>query len=156
REGPALYVFPHSAPLPEDWIANWTAAAAPIGPDGTPDFRAYRFDSTPPLPEFNPASANFGNQVEITGFRAPEPGVVDIRLRVVNPPERPDYRLVADLVDPAGHRWRQAFNDSYFSEQWQVGETILMRLKFDIAIGTPPGDYHLLTTIYSASADTNL
>jgi hypothetical protein len=155
-EGPALYVFPHAAPPPEDWIANWTPVAAPPGPDGTPDFRAYRFSAPPPMPEFIPASANFGNLIEITGFRVPGPGWVDVRLRVLNPPDRPDYRLVADLADPAGHRWTQAFNDSYFSEQWQVGETILMRLNFDLAIGTPPGEYQLLTTIYAASANTNL
>jgi hypothetical protein len=155
-QGPALYVFPHSAPPPEDWIAAWAPAAAPVGPDGTPDFRAYRFDSTPPLPAFIPASANFGNMVEVTGFRLPEPGVVDVRMRVLNSPDRPDYRLVADLADPAGHRWAQAFNDSYFSEQWQAGETILMRLKFVVPIGTPPGDYQLLTTLYAASTDTHL
>lgn len=155
-EGPAIYIFPHAAPPPEDWIAQWTPIAAPLGPDGAPDFRAYRFDTTPPLPDFTPATANFGNIVEITGYRAPEPGVVDVRLLVLNPPDRPDYRLVADLTDIAGYHWTQAFNDSYFSEQWQAGETILMRLNFDIPIGTPPGNYQLLITIYSASSNTNL
>jgi len=155
-EGPTLYLFPHSAPPPDDWIAQWTPIAAPLGPDGSPDFRAYRFDSTPPLPNFIPASANFGNIIEITGYRLPAPGIADIRLRVLNPPDRPDYRLVADLADSAGHRWTQAFNDSYFSEQWQAGETILMRLKFSIEIGTPPGNYQLLLTVYSPSADATL
>ena len=155
-DGPALYIFPHSAPPPEDWIAQWTPAYAPLGPDGTPDFRAYRFDSTPPLPDFIPASANFGNIVELTGYRPVSPGVVDFRLRVLNPPDRPDYRLVADLVDVAGYHWAQGFNDSYFAEQWQTGETILMRIKIPIEIGTPPGNYQLLTTIYSPTSNTNL
>ncbi|HLB45977.1 MAG TPA: hypothetical protein VJL59_03025, partial [Anaerolineales bacterium] len=154
--GPALYIFPHAAPPPEDWIAQWTPVYTPLGPDGTPDFRAYRFDSAPPLPDFISASANFGNIVEITGYRIPAPGVVDVRLRALNPPDRPDYRLVADLADIADYRWTQAFNDSYFSEQWQVGETLLMRLMFSIETGTPPGNYQLLFTIYSSSANSNL
>ena len=155
-EGLALYVFPHSAPPPEDWIAQWTPAYAPLGPDGAPDFRAYRFDSTPPLPDFIPASANFGNIVELTGYRVVSPGVVDFRLRVLNPPGQSDYRLVADLVDVAGYHWAQGFNDSYFAEQWQTGETILMRIKIPIDIGTPPGNYQLLITIYSPASKVNL
>lgn len=156
--GPALYVFPHSAPPPQNWIAQWTPVESVLGPDGTPDFRAYRFDSgsPPPLPNFLPASANFGNLIALTGYRVPEPGTVDLRLRVLNPPNQPDYRFVADLVDPAGYYWTQAFNDSYFAEQWQVDETILVRLKFATELGTPPGDYKLLLTVYSASSKTNL
>lgn len=155
-EGPALYVFPHAAPPPEDWVADWTPVAAPLGPDGTPDFRAYRIDSMPPLPEFIPASANFGNIVEVTGYHVPSPGVLDVKLHVLNPPDRFDYRLVADLVDVAGYHWTQSFNDSYFSGEWQVGETILMRLKFETPAGMPPGDYHYLLTLFSASAGTNV
>jgi hypothetical protein len=155
-EGLAVYVFPHSALPPEDWIAQWTPVHAPLGPDGTPDFRAYRFDSTPPLPDFIPASANFGNIVELTGYRLVSPGVVDFRLRILNPPDQPDYRLVADLVDVAGYHWAQGFNDSYFAEQWQTGETILMRIKIPIEIGTPPGNYQLLITVYSPTSNTNL
>ena len=154
--GPAIYVFPHSAPPPEDWIANWTPLAAPLGPDSTPDFRAYRSDSPPPILGFTPVNHNFGNIVELTGYRTPEPGIVDIRLRVLNPPDKSDYRLVTDLVDMAGYLWTQTFNDTYFSEQWQVGETILMRLRFDLPIGMPPGDYGLQTTVYSPSANANL
>jgi hypothetical protein len=156
--GPVIYVFPHSAPPPQDWIADWTPVATVIGPDDTPDFRAYRFDAgqPPPLPDFLPASANFGNLIALTGYRLPEPGIVDLRLRVLNLPDQPDYRLVADLVDVAGYHWTQSFNDSYFSEQWQVDETILVRLTFNSEIGTPPGDYKLLLTVYSASASVNL
>jgi hypothetical protein len=154
--GPALYVFPHAAPPPEGWIAQWTPTAAPVGPDGSPDFRAYRFESAPPLPDFIPASANFGNLVAVTGYANPEPGVVDVRLRVLNLPDQPDYRLVADLVDVGGYHWAQAFNDSYFSEQWQAGETMLMRLSFPEQIGRPPGNYQLLVTLYSPSARLNV
>ncbi len=155
-EGPALYVFPHAALPPEDWLAGWVPVAAPLGPDGTPDFRAYRLESMPPLPEFISASANFGNIVELTGYRVPSLGTLDVRLHVLNLPDKFDYRLVADLVDVAGYHWTQSFNDSYFSGEWQVGETILMRLKFETPAGMPPGDYRYLLTLFSASAGTNV
>ncbi len=154
--GGALYVFPHSAPPPEEWIAKWTPTVALLGPDDTPDFRAYLFDSMPPLPDFKPANGNFGNMIEITGYRQVEAGVVDFRLRVLNAPDRGDYRLVADLVDSHGFHWAQGFNDSYFSEQWQAGETILMRVEIPVANGTPPGDYRLLTTIFSPGTNATL
>lgn len=155
-EGAAIYAFPHSAPPPEEWIAKWTPTYAPLGPDGTPDFRGYRFDSMPPLPDFKTANGNFGNMIEITGYRVVKPGVVDFRLRVLNAPDRGDYRLVADLVDSHGFHWAQGFNDSYFSEQWQTGETILMRMEIPVASGTPPGDYQLLTTIFSPGTNATL
>jgi len=154
--GPALYIFPHSAPPPADWLAQWTPLYAPLGPDGTPDFSAYRFDAPPPLPGFLPASANFGNLIQLTGYRLAAPGVVDFRLQVLNPPDKPDYRLVADLVDGSGYHWAQAFNDTYFSEQWQVGETILMRLQFKTEVGTPPGNYQAFLTLFSAGSKTNV
>ncbi len=156
RGGGALYVFPHSAPPPQEWIDQWTPTAAPLGPDGTPDFRAYRFDTPPPLPDFIPAAGNFGNLVALTGYHLAAPGVYDFRLQVLNPPDRPDYRLVADLVDSGGYHWAQGFNDSYFAEQWQTGETILMRIKIPIETGTPPGQYNLMMTIFSPGAATTL
>ncbi|MBI5290487.1 MAG: hypothetical protein HY872_01255 [Chloroflexi bacterium] len=156
RGGGALYVFPHSAPPPQEWIDQWTPAAAPLGPDGTPDFRAYRFDTPPLLPDFIPAAGNFGNLVALTGYRLAAPGVYDFRLQVLNPPDRPDYRLVADLVDSGGYHWAQGFNDSYFAEQWQTGETILMRIKIPIELGTPPGQYNLMMTIFSPGAAATL
>ncbi len=154
--GPALYVFPHSAPPPQEWIDQWTPTAAPLGPDGTPDFRAYRFDTPPPLPQFTPAVGNFGNLVALTGYRLAAPRGYDFRLQVLNPPDRPDYRLVADLVDSGGYHWAQGFNDSYFAEQWQTGETVLMRIKIPIEIGTPPGPYNLMMTIFSPGAAATL
>lgn len=153
---PAIYVFPHSAPPPEGWLAGWMPIAAPLGPDGTPDFRAYRFDSPPPLPNVLPASANFANIIELVGYQHVAPDTVDFKLRVLNAPDQPDYRLVADVVDSSGYHWAQAFNDAYFAEQWQAEEWILMRITLDLPVGMPPGDYKLLLTFFSASAKTTL
>jgi len=155
-EGKSLYVFPHSEPMIPEWIEKWNPVYAPTSPDGTPDFRAYKFDSTPPLLNFDSASANFGNIVEITGMRTAAPNAVDLKLRVLNPPDRADYRLVADLVDGRGFRWTQTYNDSYPSEQWQVGETILMRLKFEDQIGRPKGNYKIFLSFYSPNGKSSL
>ncbi len=148
-EGKSLYVFPHSEPMIPEWIEKWKPIYAPPSPDGTPDFRAYRFDSPPPLINFDPMNANFANIIEITGTRTAAPNAVDLKLRVLNLPDRGDYRLVADLVDGRGFRWTQTYNDSYPSEQWQVGETILMRLKFEDQIGRPNGNYKIFLSLYS-------
>ena len=148
-EGKLLYVFPHSEPMIPEWIEKWDPVYAPTSPDGTPDFRAYKFDSSPPLIDFDPASANFGNIIEIAGMRTAAPNAIDLKLRVLNLPDRGDYRLVADLVDERGFRWTQTYNDSYPSEQWQVGETILMRLKFEDQIGRPKGNYKIFLSLYS-------
>jgi hypothetical protein len=56
---------------------------------------------------------------------------------------------VADLVDERGFRWTQTYNDSYPSEQWQIGETILIRLKFEDQIGRPKGNYKIFLSLYS-------
>ena len=148
-EGKSLYVFPHSEPMIPEWIEKWNPVYAPTSPDGTPDFRAYKFDSPPPLINFDSLNANFGNIVEITGMRTAAPNAIDLKLRVLNLPDRGDYRLVADLVDERGFRWTQTYNDSYPSEQWQIGETILMRLKFEDHIGRPKGNYKIFLSLYS-------
>ncbi|MBI5081982.1 MAG: glycosyltransferase family 39 protein [Chloroflexi bacterium] len=155
-EGKSLYVFPHSEPMIAEWIEKWKPIYAPPSPDGTPDFRAYKFDSPPSLIDFDSASANFGNIIEITGMRTAAPNAIDLKLRVLNLPDRGDYRLVADLIDERGFRWTQTYNDSYPSEQWQVGETILMRLKFEDQIGRPKGNYKIYLSFYSPSDKTSL
>jgi len=130
----ALYIFPRSAPVPEEWRTSWAGhlVAAEPGPDGVPDFYAYRFGpgETIPLPDFGTAAANFANIVALQGLRpvsvtAGGPAVVDLLWQVLNPPEAGDLRFVADLVDRRGQHWTQAFNDAYPSEQWVAGDRLV-------------------------------
>lgn len=163
--GPVLYVFPRSAPPPGDWTVGWEAFLidSPLGPDGTPDFWAYRFSSSAevPLPDFDLAQANFGNIAELTGFALRSATVggdatVDLRWRVLNVPEIGDFRAVADWVDAWGHHWSQGANDAYPSEQWSAGDTLITRLRLPLPAGLPPGTYSLAVTLFSPNAQQTL
>ncbi len=161
----ALYVFPRSAPAPEDWQRLWSEhlAAADPGPDGLPDFHAYRFaiGEAIPLPKFQNAAGNFANLIELLGYRVVSvtPGKsaeVDALWRVLNTPPAGDFRFVAELVDAWGYHWTQASNSAYPSEQWVVGDRLLTRLRLGLPPGLPRGEYQLALTLYSPSTLTNL
>ncbi|MFQ5407906.1 MAG: glycosyltransferase family 39 protein [Anaerolineales bacterium] len=163
--GPALYVFPVSAPPPETWTARWMddEYVVQLDPQGQVVFRSYMFSdaAAAALPDFEPVYANFGFFAELTGYRivaaqAGAPLLVDLRLKVLNVPQQGDFRVVADLVDAWDFHWAQGFNDAYISEQWQPGETILVRLGVEAPAGMPPGAYHLEVTLFAPNSGENL
>jgi len=165
RDAAALYLFPRSALIPEEWQALWSdqLIAAESGPDGAPDFYAYQFQAgqAVPLPEFQPASANFANMVELQGLRVAsvvpgERAVVDLLWQVVNVPQAGDFRFVADLVDSWDYHWSQGKSDAYPSEQWKAGDRLVTRLGLVLPPGLPAGDYRLALSLYSPSTATNL
>lgn len=163
-EGAALYLFPQSALPPDEWLRNWGTAltAKPFDPNGNVDYYAYHFDATETLrlPEFRPVYTTFSDIIDLTGYRMVglTEGIVtvDLHFKVQNAPDLGDYRIVVDLVDQWSMHWSQTFNDSYPSEQWQPGETIIARVEIPFPVGTPPGTYTLAVTIYSAQEDRNL
>ena len=164
-EGAALYLFPQSAPLPSEWTALWFDSDTFTYRDdyGQIAFESYRFDagSAVPLPAFQDAYANFGYFAELTGSRtvaaqAGTPLLVDLRFNVLNLPPQGDFRVVADLVDAWGFHWSQGFNDSYLSEQWQIGDIFIVRVPVKVVAGTPPGDYSLAVTLWAANSSDNL
>ncbi len=164
-DGPILYLFPQSAPAPSEWLSGWETAltTAPLDPLGKVDFHAYYFAQADavPQPKFQHAFANFGNIAELTGFRVVaarggQPLLADLQLRVLNPPDHGDYRIVADLVDAWGYPWAQTFNESYPAGQWRTGDSIIARLEIPLPTGIPPGEYRLAVTLYSPSSRHNL
>ena len=162
-QGPALYAFARSAPPPEAWLAGWEAAlvAAPRDPDGTPRYRIYRFASgaAVPLPVLAPLAENFGNVLTLTGYEyLTETArlLVDTQWRVENLPEAGDYLPYARLVDEWGATWAQSGGFNYPSEQWQVGDTLLMRLSVPLPAGLPPGTYTVKVGVYSQGAAASL
>ena len=163
--GAALYLFPQSAPLPSEWTSQWSASDTFSYRDdhGQIAFESFRFEagSAVPLPVFQDAYANFGYFAELTGSRtvvaqAGAPLLVDLRFRVLNLPPQGDFRVVADLVDAWGFHWSQGFNDSYLSEQWQIGDIFIVRVPVEVVAGTPPGDYTLAVTLWAANSGENL
>jgi hypothetical protein len=75
---------------------------------------------------------------------------------VLNAPGTGDFRIVADLVDAWGYHWAQGFNDSYPSEQWQAGETIVARMAVPAPVGLPPGNYNLHAAFFAPSTGERL
>src|SRR5579859_6269461 len=161
--GPALYLFPRSAPPPEEWLAGWGAhlAAAPPDTDGVPVYRAYSFAAgeTPSLPAFAPLEANFGNFATLTGYRVvsyTDQVQLDLRWHIENLPAAGDFLPYARLSDAWGSTWSQDTGFTYPSEQWQPDDTVLTRLSLSLPAGLPPGDYHLTAGMYSAGAKQDL
>lgn len=156
---PALYVFAASAPAPSDWIADWEPYQVAAPANG--DFRAYRFAAgqTPPLPEFIPIYENFGNIIFLTGYRLlpeTESLKIDLRWRVENLPETGDFLPYARIFDSRGEAWTQSGGFSYPSEQWVMGDTLLVRLTVSLPAGLPPDDYTVRVGLYSESTALNL
>jgi len=163
KDKAALYLFARSAPPPEVWIADWDAhlVSAPSGPDGIPDFRAYRFNAgeTPPLPEFMPLAENFSNAITLTGYRLmteTDKILLDLRWRIENTVSLADVIPYARLYDAWDSAWSQSGGFTYPSEQWQPGDTLIIRLSVPIPAGLPPGSYTLKVGMYSEQSQVSL
>jgi len=159
----ALYLFARSAPPPEEWIEQWGdhLVAAPVGAGNHPDFRAYEFAAgeTPPLPEFIPLTENFGNLATLTGYRLfteTKQVRVDLRWQIENLSEIDDLLPYVRLYDEQGEWWAQNEGFTYPSGQWQVGDTLLVRLSVPLPVGLPPGNYTLKAGLYSEGRDFNV
>lgn len=161
--GPALYALARSAPLPAEWLAGWEPyrVAAPLDADNRPSYQIFRFadGQAVPLPSFTPLDENFGNVIHLTGYNVLTETtqlLVDVRWRVDNLPAAGDYLPYARLVDEWGASWSQSGGFNYPSEQWQVGDTLLVRLAVPLPAGLPPGNYTLKVGVYSEGAAASL
>ncbi|MGQ0605075.1 MAG: hypothetical protein ACT4QE_25640 [Anaerolineales bacterium] len=159
NEREALYLFAASTPLPDEWIAEWAGHLEYEHPAG--EFRVYRFRAgeTPPLPEFQSLNENFGNAFTLIGYRfeaETDTVFVDLRWRVENTVDVPDYLPYARLYDAEGREWAVANTFTNPSEQWVAGDVLLTRLTLSLPIGLPPGQYTVKTGLYSAEQNRNL
>lgn len=159
----ALIFSAASAPLPEEWTANWQPYQVhqQLGPDGRPEFSVYRFEAgqSPPLPAFSPLEENFSNVSFATGYRTRRDGeqlLVDVRWRVENPAPAGDYLPYVRLYDSLGRQWAQSSNFTYPSEQWAAGDMLLTRHVLKLPPGLPPDDYVLKVGVYSQSTNAAL
>lgn len=150
QDGPALTIYPRNSAAPP-WLTPLLPQATPIsgpaGPLGEPLFMAYRWDAPPVIETLTPAAANFGNLIQLHGYRV-EPAtigqVVELTLlwQILNPPQAP-YLPFVHLEDQWGHRWSQIESFAYPSEQWRPGDWVLHYVTLPLADGTPPGEYRL-------------
>jgi hypothetical protein len=155
----ALYFFAASALLPQEWIAGWGDHLKYAQPGG--EFRVYRFRAgeTPPLPDFESREENFGNAITLTGYRFvmnEDALVVDLRWRIENVVDVPDYLPYARLYDAEGREWAQSGGFTYPSEQWVAGDVLLTRLSLPLPPGLPPDEYTVKAGLYSEGQRASL
>jgi hypothetical protein len=175
-QGKTLLVFPHSAAQHLTWIetllpdGSRIIKGVPLSPDDKPAFYAYRVatpmeDTTAPgdtLIPTHPLTANLAHVIQVLGYdvvgqpRSGESLEVAIWWRVRNLPNAGDYGPVARLTDHWGFTWGETQPFHYPSEQWTPGELVIDRLSIPVAPGTPPGDYVVRFSLYSASANSSL
>jgi hypothetical protein len=167
-EGDGLLLFPRSASSDLGWVESvieadsLLAQVAPLGPDGAPAFHAYRIRRDPDQGPAISVTANLANIIHLLGYevegepRAGERGGVTVWWQVLNLPHQGDFAPLTRLTDPWGFVWGEARSFHYPSEQWTPGEWVVDYLSFPIAPGTPPGDYAVHFSLYSASIDSLL
>ncbi len=144
-----LYIFPRSAPPPADWLA-WLAPGAvndlPPGPDGQPAFQAFRVTGDAPLPVAAPEFSAHNRYLTFAGASAAPiaaggSGAVSMAWRIDAPPPSADFTPLLLLEDARGSLIFRG--DAYMAatDEWRAGETLIQRMRIDVPLGTPPGDY---------------
>ncbi|MCA9977921.1 MAG: hypothetical protein KC413_19305, partial [Anaerolineales bacterium] len=144
--GTAVYIFPHSSPLPE-WAEPFMVTAdlldSPLDSNDEPIFTAYERTAAQDLAVDNPLNINFGGTITLLGISM-EPGYVNeaVPLRLVwrvdgLPPA--DFAPFVHLEDKWGYRWGQVETFAYPAAQWQPGEIIVQQVAVPVPPGTPPG-----------------
>jgi hypothetical protein len=162
----ALFVFPRSVSEDLDWVRSVlphnALIAAPPGPDGSPDFHAYRVrGGGHPAPERS-LTANLGDVVEVLGYTRVVPSESGDRVelaiwwKVVGDIDRHDYRPILRLADRWGFVWGESQPSHYPSEQWTPGQVVVDHFVVPVAPGAPPGDYRVRFGLYSPSGDVRL
>jgi hypothetical protein len=163
-EGTAVYIFPHSSPLPE-WAEPFMAAAvlldSPLDSNGEPIFTAYERTTAQDLAVPNPINVNFGGAITLLGYSMDLGHVnetVPLRLvwRVDGPPPA-DFAPFVHLEDGWGYRWGQVETFAYPAAQWQPGEIIVQQVAVPAPPGTPPGAaYQLRVGLFNQATGERL
>jgi hypothetical protein len=157
-----LYIFPRSAPPPEDW-REWLSPGQltnlPLAPDGRTAFEAFRLPADTPLPDAEAPSEPVRSPyltllgTHTTAIAAGGAGEVVIDWQVDNPPPYPDLTPLLQLEDENGAILDRA--DMYIIEtdRWRAGEVFMHRMPVRIPVGTPPGRYRLRMAWVGRAAD---
>lgn len=155
--GSALYIFPHTSPLPE-WAAPLLDSATIIAENDS--FTAYQLDAKPDLALSNAHPTYFGNAVTLLGYdvaAAPAGETMPVTLywRVDGLPDG-EYLPFLHLEDKWGHRWSQADAFAYPAAQWTPGELIVQRVGLPVAAGAPPGAYQIRVGFFNPDSGNRL
>lgn len=157
-----LYIFPRSAPPPDDWRA-WLAPGQltdlPLAPDGRTAFEAYRVAGDAALPVLaappeavrSPYLTLLGTHTPMIAAGAAAEVVIDWQINA--PPPYPDLTPLLQLEDEHGAVLDRS--DMYITEtdRWRIGETLMHRMPVRVPVGTPPGRYPLRLAWVGRAAD---
>ncbi len=146
-----LYIFPRSAPPPEDWAA-WLAPGAisdlPLGPDGRTAFEAFRIAGDRSLPVEATTVSAHNPYLTFVGLDAGQiaagsSGTISMGWRIDAPPSESDFTPLLMLEDAQGNLITRG--DAYMTRtnEWRAGETLIQRMAVQVPAATAPGEYML-------------
>ncbi len=112
----------------------------------------------------NPTSLNFGDQVEMIGYTIPQPVSSGDGLRFTLfwksiPPVSDDYSVTVQLADRFGNRFGQSDSqhpDLVPTSKWRPEQYAYDEHNLKTFIGTPPGEYRLLVSVYNKTKRLNV
>lgn len=148
-----LYVFPRSAPPPDDWRA-WLEPGAipglPLAPDGRTAFEAFRLNGDAPLPAFATLAPmqTENPYLRLIGMDAPaltsgSSGTIHLAWEVIAAPPHGDFTPLVQLEDALGSVLSRTEPYMTLTDQWRPGETLMQRIEIAVPPATPPGEYAL-------------
>jgi len=112
----------------------------------------------------NPTSLNFGDQIEMIGYTIPKPVSSGDVLRFTIfwksiPPVSDDYSVTVQLADRFGNRFGQSDSqhpDLVPTSKWRPEQYAHDEHNLQTFLGTPPGEYRLLVSVYNKTKRLNI
>jgi len=158
-----LYIFPRSAPPPDEWRA-WLEPGAipdlPLAPDGRTAFEAFRITGDTPLPDFIAAQAEnpYLSLIGLDALPIPsgETGTIQIAWQIKTRPPYRDFTPLIQLEDDLGNILARTEPYMTLTDAWRAGETLMQRIAITVPPATPPGDYHIRVTWVARASDAYL
>ncbi|MFN8597435.1 MAG: DUF2723 domain-containing protein [Anaerolineae bacterium] len=173
------YVYPRGETLAQSWLKAIDAGSKAKRPVVVDMFFRSEFDSSPYMFEplgreawlvresprtdlpttFTASDFNFSDLFRVSGYRVTdqpttpgEPLTVQIAYRVLQTPAR-DYSFFVHLVAADGRVIGQA-DRTLPTTRYQANDVIVERFRIAPLLDVPPGDYAIMTGIYSTSSGT--
>lgn len=155
--GPTLYVLPRSAVDRDlyNLLPPGGRVAEVIGPDGAPSVEAFVLMPDPAIATGAAVTArdgslgiNFGGIAHLERANIStvlQAGVATIPTFAwrLNETGGPPLKFYIHLVDSTGETWTQFDDEVYPTNDWRVGQSLLVRPRLDVPQYVPPGQYHL-------------
>lgn len=150
--GPSLYVLPRTAVDPTwyDRLPSSDRVALVAAPDNRPAVEAFvlRPDELKPSASLE-KPPEFGQVARLVGADVPSVWQAGVSIapaifwQVIQPPPG-EIKFWAHLVDASGYTWAQYDEAAYPAQEWQTGQTLIVRHPIAVPVDAPPGKYTLV------------